>query len=172
MYKRGWRIKFLPRGASNIHPHPPLLKNVLWPEMGGGGGAYIISPRMSGQELQQQQARTSINTRLESLCHFRSSACSSYVMSVRYSCSHRQPGIAREYTRSPQQSPGLKSCKGKNIRKGLSLPFLHVPLYREHHTCTKTANLLEKKKSVITPKIRRKPVFRYHPGRNYYKIIP
>ena len=31
-------------GSQNIHPHPPHLENVFWPEMGGGGGGYIISP--------------------------------------------------------------------------------------------------------------------------------
>ena len=37
-------------GPQNIHPHPPPLKNALWPEMGGRGGgvAYIISPRING----------------------------------------------------------------------------------------------------------------------------
>ena len=31
-------------GPQNIHPHPPFLENAFWPEMGGGGGAYISSP--------------------------------------------------------------------------------------------------------------------------------
>ena len=31
-------IKFLPRGASKYTPPPPSpLKNLLWPEIGGGG---------------------------------------------------------------------------------------------------------------------------------------
>ena len=32
-------------GPQNIHPHPPPMENAFWPQMGGGGGAYIISPR-------------------------------------------------------------------------------------------------------------------------------
>ena len=26
-----------------MHPHPPPLNNALWPEMGGGEGAYVLS---------------------------------------------------------------------------------------------------------------------------------
>ena len=39
----GGGIKFLLRGASKYTPNPPPLKNVFWPELGGGGG-YIIPP--------------------------------------------------------------------------------------------------------------------------------
>ena len=30
-------------GRQNIHPHPPPLKNALWPEMGGGGGGGVYN---------------------------------------------------------------------------------------------------------------------------------
>ena len=43
VYKKGGRIKFLPRGASKYTPPPPSPENALRPEM-GVGGSYIISP--------------------------------------------------------------------------------------------------------------------------------
>ena len=57
--KGGGHIKFLPRGASNIHPHP-RQKNALWAENGvGGGGACTIFP--------WKEAAISIGMRLFSL---------------------------------------------------------------------------------------------------------
>ena len=51
MYKRGVRIKFLPRGASKYTPPPPSPQKCLLPKMGGRGGGYIISPWNQGAKL-------------------------------------------------------------------------------------------------------------------------